>query len=91
MRALGVAIGVLTAALAAGIRHAALPLVGGPAPRGLGVAGARDPFDVAGSLARAAGAHPWLLVEACALALVALALPHARARGRWAAAGLGAG
>jgi hypothetical protein len=84
------ALGVLTAALAAGIRHAALPLVGGPAPLGLGVAGARDPFDVAGSLARAAGAHPALLVETCALALVAFALPYARARGRWAAAGLGA-
>jgi hypothetical protein len=91
LRALAVAIGVLTAALAAGIRHAALPLVGGPAPLGVGVAGARDPFDVAGSLARAAGAHPALLIETCALALVALALPHARARGRWAAAGLGAG
>ncbi len=90
-RALGVAIGVLTAALAAGIRHVALPLVGGPAPLGLGVAGARDPLDVAGSLTRAAGAHPSLLLETCALALVALALPHARARGRWAAAGLGAG
>jgi Protein kinase domain len=91
LRALSVAIGVLTAALAAGIRHVALPLVGGTAPLGVGVAGARDPFDVAGSLARAAGAHPWLLLETCALALVALALPHARARGRWAAAGLGAG
>ncbi|HZT85318.1 MAG TPA: serine/threonine-protein kinase [Gaiellaceae bacterium] len=91
LRLLVVAIGVLTAALAAGIRHVALPLVGGPTPLGIGVAGARDPFDVAGSLARAAGAHPWLLLETCALALVALALPHARARGRWAAAGLGAG
>jgi serine/threonine-protein kinase len=91
IRALTVAIGVLTAALAAGIRHVALPLVGGPAPLGIGVAAARDPFDVAGSLARAAGAHPPLLLETCALALVALALPQARARGRWAAAGLGAG
>ena len=91
LRVLGVAIGVLTAALAAGIRHASLPLIGGPAPLGLGVAGTRDPFDVAGSLARAAGAYPALLVETCALALVALALPPARARGRWAAAGLGAG
>jgi hypothetical protein len=91
LRALTVAIGVLTAALAAGIRHVALPLVGGPAPLGIGVTGARDPFDVAGSLARAVGAHPALLLETCALALVALALPHARARGRWAAAGLGAG
>jgi hypothetical protein len=91
LRALTVAIGVLTAALAAGIRHVALPLVGGPAPLGIGVTGAGDPFDVAGSIARAAGAHPALLLETCALALVALALPHARARGRWAAAGLGAG
>jgi len=91
LRALVVMIGVLTAALAAGIRHAALPLIGGPAPLGLGIAQARDPFDVAGSLAHAAGGHPWLLLETCALALVALALPHARARGRWAAAGLGAG
>ncbi len=91
LRALGVLVGVLTAALAAGVRHVALPLVGGAAPLGVGVAQARDPFDVAGSLARAAGEHPALLLEACALALVAVALPHARARGRWAAAGLGAG
>jgi hypothetical protein len=91
LRGLTVVIGVLTAALAAGIRHVALPLVGGPAPLGVGVAGARDPFDVAGSLARAAGAHPSLLLETCALALVAVALPYAWGRGRWAAAGLGAG
>jgi hypothetical protein len=91
LRVLAVALGVLTAALAAGIRHVALPLVGGRPPLGLGVAGARDPFDVAGSIASAAGAHPALLFEACALALVALALPYAQARGRWAAAGLGAG
>jgi hypothetical protein len=91
LRSLVVAIGVLTAALAAGIRHVALPLVGSPAPLGIGVTGARDPFDVAGSLARAAAAHPSLLLETCALALVALALPTARARGRWAAAALGAG
>ena len=88
-RALTVLLGVLTAALAAGIRHVDLPLVGGPAPLGLGLAGSRDPFDVAGSLARAATAHPALLVEACALALVALAIPHARSRGLWGAALLG--
>jgi hypothetical protein len=91
LRMLTVVLGVLTAAIGAGIRHAALPLVGGPAPLGLGVAGARGPLDVAGSLTHAAGAHPALLLETCALALVALALPYARARGRWAAAGLGAG
>jgi hypothetical protein len=91
LRVLAVALGVLMAALVAGIRHVALPLMGGRPPLGLGVAGARDPFDVAGSIASAAGAHPALLFEACALALVALALPYAQARGRWAAAGLGAG
>jgi hypothetical protein len=81
---------VLTAALAAGIRHAALPLVGGAAPRGLGVEGARGPLDVAGSLAHTAAAHPSLLFEAAALALVAAAIPHAQAWGRWGAAGIGA-
>jgi hypothetical protein len=91
LRALTVVIGVLTAALAAGIRHVALPLVGGPAPLGVGVAGARGPLDVAGSLAGAAGAQPYLLLEACALAVVAVALPYAWGRGRWAAAGLAAG
>ena len=82
---------MLTAALAAGIRHASLPLVGGSAPPALGIAEARDPFDVAGSLMRTATAHPSLLAEAGALALIALVLPYARARGLWRAAGLGAG
>lgn len=90
-RAAQAALAVLAAMLAAGIRHVPLPLTGAPAPLGLGVADARDPFDVAGSLARAAAAHPGLLVEAAVLAAVAFALPYARARGRWGAAGLGAG
>ncbi|HYA08362.1 MAG TPA: serine/threonine-protein kinase, partial [Gaiellaceae bacterium] len=81
---------VLVAALTAGVRHAHLPLTGAAAPLGLGVAGANDPFDVAGSLVRAAVAQHALLVEAAAFAIVSLALPHARARGRWGAAGLGA-
>jgi protein kinase-like protein len=89
-RALVVALGFLTAAFAAGIRHAPLPLIGGAAPHSLGVAGARGPLDVAGSLAHTAAAHPSLLFEAAALALVAAAIPHARAYGRWGAAGLGA-
>jgi len=81
---------VLVAAVVAGVRHVALPLVGSAPPLGVGIAGARDPFDVAGSLVRAAAAHPGLLVEACVLAGVALALPLAHARGRWGAALLGA-
>ncbi|HEX6953072.1 MAG TPA: serine/threonine-protein kinase [Gaiellaceae bacterium] len=89
-RALVVALGVLTAALSAGIRHASLPLVAGAAPRSLGIDGARGPLDVAGSLVHAAAAHPALLIEAAALSLVAAALPYAQARGRWGAAGLGA-
>jgi hypothetical protein len=89
-RALVVALGVLTAALSAGIRHASLPLVGGTAPRDLGITGARGPLDVAGSLVHTAAAHPALLIEAAALALVAAALPYAQERGRWGAAGIGA-
>jgi eukaryotic-like serine/threonine-protein kinase len=89
-RAAQAGVAVLVAAVVAGVRHAALPLVGSPAPLGLGVAGARDPFDVAGSLARAAASHPGLLIEALVFAAVALALPYAHARGRWGAAALGA-
>jgi len=88
-RALVACLGVLAAVLAAGIRHVALPLTGAAAPLGVGVAGARDPLDVAGSLARAASAHPSLLLEAVALSLVALAFPYARRLGAWGAAGLG--
>lgn len=88
-RALVAALAVLAAAVAAGIRHAALPLTGAAAPLGVGVAGARDPLDVAGSLARAATAQPSLLLAAAGLAAVAFALPHVRGRGPWPAAALG--
>jgi hypothetical protein len=88
-RAAQAALAVLVAALVAGLRHATLPLVGGPAPLGLGIAGARDPLDVAGSLSRAAAAHPGLLIEVAVFAAVAFALPYAHARGRWGAAVLG--
>src|SRR5262249_3446598 len=81
---------VLIAAVVAGVRHVSLPLIGVHAPRGVGVAGARDPFDVAGSLARAATAHPGLLFEAAVFAAVALAPPYAHARGRWGRAAIGA-
>ena len=89
-RAAQAAAAVGVAAIVAGVRHASLPLVGAHAPLGLGIAGARDPLDVAGSLARAAGAHPGLVIEAAVFAAVALALPYAHARGRWGAAVLGA-
>jgi len=90
-RALQAAAAVLAAVAAAGLRHVPLPLIGAPPPLGAGVAGARDPVDVAGSLARTVAAHPALLLEAAAFALVAVAVPLARAHGRWGAAVLGAG
>jgi hypothetical protein len=80
---------VVAAALVAGIRGASLPLTGAPSPLGLGVRGASDPLDVAGTLARAVLAQPALLVEAAVFAAVAVALPYAR--GRWHAASVGAG
>jgi hypothetical protein len=89
-RAAQAGVAVLAAALAAGLRHGTLPLVGGPAPLGLGVGGADDPLDVLGSLARGLAAHPALAAEALAFAAIALALPLARTRGRWGAAALGA-
>jgi hypothetical protein len=90
-RALTVLLGVLVAAAVAGVRHAALPLIGGAAPLGFGAGGATGPLDAAGSLLHTATAHPALLVEAGVLALVAFAIPHVRGRGLWAAAALGAG
>ncbi|HTZ07253.1 MAG TPA: serine/threonine-protein kinase [Gaiellaceae bacterium] len=89
-RAAQAAAAVLVAALVAGVRHTGLPLTGARAPLGIGVTGAGDPLDVAGSLVRAAAAQPGLLLEAAALAAVAALLPAAVARGRWGAAGLGA-
>ena len=89
-RAAQAAAAVLVAGLVAGIRGVSLPFTGSPPPLGLGLGGAEDPFDVLGTLARAAGAHQALVVESCVFAAVALALPFAQARGRWGAAGLGA-
>jgi hypothetical protein len=84
------AAGVLAALVAAGLRRAALPLVGGRAPLGIGVGGANDPFDVMGSVGRALVAQPALLCESVAFAAIAAALPYVAARGRWGAAAIGA-
>ncbi len=81
---------MLAAGLVAGVRGAPLPFTGAAPPLGLGLAGATDPLDVAGSLARALAAQPALLVEAAAFAALAAALPLAAARGRWGAAASGA-
>ena len=90
-RALQVAAAVLLAALVAGLRHAPLPLTSAAPPKGLGIAGSEDPFAVANALWGALTARPWLLLEACALAAAAVAVPFAREKGVWGIAGLGAG
>jgi len=89
-RALQAAAAVLLAGVVAALRGAPLPFTGARPPLGIGLAGSTGPLDVAGTLLRAALAHPALLVEAGILAGVALALPYARARGRWGAAVLAA-
>jgi eukaryotic-like serine/threonine-protein kinase len=86
-RALVTALGVLAAAVVAGIDHGTLPLVGQAAPRAAGLRGAPGPVGAAGALAHVATAHPALLLEAGLLAAAAFALPYAFDRGlRWSAA-----
>jgi Protein kinase domain len=90
-RALVTALGVLTAAVVAGVEHGTLPLVGGAAPHGAGLRGATGALGVAGSLAHIAAAHPALVLETGLLAAVAFALPSVAGKGlRWSV-GLGAG
>jgi protein kinase-like protein len=89
-RAAQALIAVLAAVLVAGLRGAPLPFTGEPAPLGVGVGGATDPVAVAGSLVRAATAHPALVAEAVAFAVLAAVLPLARRHGRWGAAAAGA-
>ena len=89
-RALVTTLGVLTAAVVAGIDRGTLPLVGGTAPHSVGLRQATGMFGAAGSLAHSAAAHPALLLETALLAAVAVALPYAFAKGlRWSV-GLGA-
>jgi Protein kinase domain len=89
-RGLVAALGVLTAAVVAGIDHGVLPLVGGAAPLGKGLRGAGGVLGVAGTLAHDMAAHPALLLETAILTAVAVALPHVIGKGlRWSI-GLGA-
>ncbi len=83
-------VSVLVAALVAGVRGVSIPFTSGPPPLGLGVHGAGDPLDVAGTLWRSLVAHPQLLLESLVFAGVAVALPFARSRGSWGAAAVGA-
>jgi hypothetical protein len=90
-RAAAAAAGVLLAGLVAGLRGAPLPFDGESPPASLGIAESQSPGAVAGALADSLAAHPTLVAEALALAAAAVALPYARAGGRWAVAVFGAG
>jgi eukaryotic-like serine/threonine-protein kinase len=81
---------VLLAAAVAGIRRVSLPFDGSAPPLGLGIAGSSRPSAVAHALWSQLAAHPVLVTEALVLAAAAAALPHARGRGPWVAAGFGA-
>lgn len=89
-RGIQAAAAVLVAAVVAGLRRAPLPFDGSAPPLGLGIAGSGHPTAVAAALWRQLAAHPDLLTEAVVLAVAAAALPYARGRGPWAAAGFGA-
>ena len=81
---------VITAALAAGLRHSPLPLTGEQPPLGLGLAGSEDASAAAGTLLSALAAQPGIALAAGTLAATAALLPLAQERGRWFVAGLGA-
>ena len=82
---------VLLAAVVAGLRRVPLPFDGSAPPLGLGVAGSTRPSAVAAALWHQLTLHPALAAEAVVIGLAALALPYARGRGPWVAAGFGAG
>jgi Protein kinase domain len=90
-RAALAALGVLVAAVVAGLRQAPFPLTGERPPDALGLAGADEPLAVARSLWDVLSAHPGLVVAALTLAAAAAFVPHVRERGPWWIAGLGAG
>lgn len=89
-RALQAGIGVLLAALVAGVRGSPLPLTGDSPPLGLGLAGAVRPGAAAEALWHALAAHPALLVEAVVIAAAAALLPRAERHGLWGLAIFGA-
>ncbi len=89
-RAAQALLAVLAAGVVAGVRGVSLPFDGAAPPHDLGLAGSSRPFTVASVLWHALLSRPALGIEALALAVAAALLPHARARGLWAIAGLGA-
>ena len=87
-RGLHAGVGVLAAASVAGLSSAALPL-GAAAVGDLGLAGSDRPTDVFNALGTVLEARPELAMTALALAVVAVLLPRATARGLWGIACLG--
>ena len=88
-RGLHAGAGVMGAAAVAGLSGHALPLTGAVVGD-LGLAESERPTDVLHALQAVLRANPALATTALALALVAVLLPRAVARGPWGIAGLGA-
>jgi hypothetical protein len=88
-RGLHAAAGVLAAAAVAGLSGRVLPLGGGEVGD-LGIARTERPTDVLDALGTVLRDRPELSTTALALAVVAVLLPRAVARGPWGIAGLGA-
>jgi hypothetical protein len=88
-RALHAGTGVFTAAVVAGVSGRALPL-GGDVVADLGLAQSERPVDVLQAVGLVLRSHPAVPTTALALAIVAVLLPRAAARGPWGIAGLGA-
>ena len=87
-RGLHAGVGVLAAAAVAGLAGRPLPLTGAPVGD-LGLAGSERPTDVVQALERVLTANTAVATTALALALIAVLLPRAVARGAWGIAGLG--
>ena len=88
-RALHAVAGVLTAAAVAGLSGRPLPLTGTEV-EDLGIATTERPSDVVHAVTLLLRAEAPILTTALALALAAVLLPRAIARGPWGIAGLGA-
>jgi hypothetical protein len=88
-RALHAGVAVLAAALVAGLRGQPLPLTGASVGD-IGVATTERPADVGTALLDLLADNAAIATTALALALTAVLLPRARARGLWGIAALGA-
>jgi hypothetical protein len=80
---------VFAAAAIAGLSGSALPLGGGHVGT-LGIAQTERPTDVVHAVGAVLQARPEISTTALALAVVAILMPRALARGPWGIAGLGA-